>query len=248
MTEPLHLVSFDLDPAGVFGWSRARRLQELDGDLGYAVHATLKAVFQDRAPRPFRVVRYRPRSLHVLAYSVHTAATLSEHARAFAAPEAFGACRWSDVVSKPMPTRFAAGQRLGFEVRACPVRRIAQRGPLKRERAEVDAFLARSWEAGDAPVDRETVYRDWVAEELKRSEAATVAGLRVASWTRVELHRQDHGEPRHAHSLQRPDVLVDGELVVESPAGFARLLARGLGRHRAFGFGMVLLRPPRGTG
>jgi len=31
---------------------------------------------------------------------------------------------------------------------------------------------------------------------------------------------------------------------VRDPTGFAALLARGVGRHRAFGFGMLLLRPP----
>jgi CRISPR system Cascade subunit CasE len=30
---------------------------------------------------------------------------------------------------------------------------------------------------------------------------------------------------------------------VADPAAFAQLLARGVGRHRAFGLGMLLLRP-----
>ena len=35
-----------------------------------------------------------------------------------------------------------------------------------------------------------------------------------------------------------------GNLIVSDPAAFAQLLTRGIGRHRAYGFGMLLLRPP----
>ena len=38
---------------------------------------------------------------------------------------------------------------------------------------------------------------------------------------------------------------VEGTLTVGDPDAFSRLLARGIGRHRAFGFGMLLLRPAR---
>ncbi|WP_083761830.1 type I-E CRISPR-associated protein Cas6/Cse3/CasE [Alkalilimnicola ehrlichii MLHE-1] len=43
--------------------------------------------------------------------------------------------------------------------------------------------------------------------------------------------------------LVRPDALVTGRLTVRDPDTFATLVARGVGRHRAFGFGMLLLRP-----
>jgi CRISPR system Cascade subunit CasE len=42
-----------------------------------------------------------------------------------------------------------------------------------------------------------------------------------------------------------PDAVFTGTLVVARPAEFMGLLARGIGRHRAFGYGMLLLRPPR---
>jgi CRISPR system Cascade subunit CasE len=38
--------------------------------------------------------------------------------------------------------------------------------------------------------------------------------------------------------------LLRGELTVADPDAFSALLARGVGRHRAFGYGMLLLRPP----
>jgi CRISPR system Cascade subunit CasE len=37
--------------------------------------------------------------------------------------------------------------------------------------------------------------------------------------------------------------VFSGLLQVEDAAAFTALLARGIGRHRAFGFGMLLLKP-----
>ena len=45
--------------------------------------------------------------------------------------------------------------------------------------------------------------------------------------------------------VQRPQALFAAEAIVQDSQRFATLLARGIGRHRAFGFGMVLISPPR---
>jgi CRISPR system Cascade subunit CasE len=43
---------------------------------------------------------------------------------------------------------------------------------------------------------------------------------------------------------EKPDVTLRGRLSITDSAAFADLLRRGVGRHKAFGFGMLLLRPP----
>jgi len=43
--------------------------------------------------------------------------------------------------------------------------------------------------------------------------------------------------------LERPQALLKGVLTVKESNTFNRLLARGIGRHRAFGYGMLLLKP-----
>jgi CRISPR system Cascade subunit CasE len=48
-----------------------------------------------------------------------------------------------------------------------------------------------------------------------------------------------------AGRIERPNAVLEGTLTVGDPDAFARLLARGIGRHRAFGFGMLLLKPAR---
>ena len=37
---------------------------------------------------------------------------------------------------------------------------------------------------------------------------------------------------------------MSGALTITDGEKFAQLLARGIGRHRAYGYGMLLLRPP----
>jgi CRISPR system Cascade subunit CasE len=48
---------------------------------------------------------------------------------------------------------------------------------------------------------------------------------------------------RRLRSVEGPDASFSGVLVVEDPEKFAGLLAHGVGRHAAFGYGMLLLRP-----
>jgi len=48
---------------------------------------------------------------------------------------------------------------------------------------------------------------------------------------------------RASRAIDGPDVTFTGTLEVTDSAAFSALLARGLGRHRAFGFGMLLLAP-----
>jgi CRISPR system Cascade subunit CasE len=42
---------------------------------------------------------------------------------------------------------------------------------------------------------------------------------------------------------ERPDAILVGTLRVSDEGGFRSLLRRGVGRHRAFGFGMLRIRP-----
>jgi CRISPR system Cascade subunit CasE len=50
-------------------------------------------------------------------------------------------------------------------------------------------------------------------------------------------------EPRRQRAVGGPDALLVGQLRVIDPDAFADLIARGVGRHRSFGFGLLMLRP-----
>ena len=49
----------------------------------------------------------------------------------------------------------------------------------------------------------------------------------------------------HARHSEGPDAVMRGILTITDAAAFSNLLARGVGRHRAYGYGMLLLRPAR---
>jgi CRISPR system Cascade subunit CasE len=100
-------------------------------------------------------------------------------------------------------------------------------------------------EAGAQGENRFQVYCAWARTRLQSGGAATVSHLEVDGFRLVSQRRRGRGTAgRTLTTLIRPQVLLSGVLTVEDEGAFARLLATGIGRHRAFGYGMLLLRPP----
>lgn len=244
MAGELRMLRMRFDVSKLFELGRRRRLALRDVDLGYLLHCELKELFGDDCPGPFSVESGRGRHATVLAYSGRSKAELEEHARTFADPAVHAACDLASIEEKVMPDAWATGRRLGFEVRACPIVRMSSDGPRWRRGAEVDAFLARCWKEEGRPVDRGSVYREWLASELERRMGASLVQFELRAFKRERLLRRDHEPDRTSHRTERPDALLGGVLKVTDGAAFRALLARGIGRHRAFGFGMLLLRPP----
>lgn len=246
MPDSLHLVKVPLRPDKLVAIARGRSIPIRDLDDGYLCHCIMRELWQEKAPAPF-VLRPNGRTLDVWGYSESDAGTLVEHARAFGDPSLLAAVKSLDAVaSKEMP-RFETGRRLGFLLRACPVVRLAQAKNGHGVGAEVDAFLARCFAAGkDVSVSREEAYRDWISAKVNQSESTGVKldGVRVAAMARERLVRRTQGTGRKATHLMRPDIRFEGDLVVIDGARFYQWLAHGVGRHRAFGFGALILVPP----
>lgn len=246
MHEPLHLVKVPLRPDKLIAVARQRRIPLRDIDDGYLCHCVLREIWQDIAPSPF-VLRDHGGIVDVWGYTRASSAELVEHARAFGDPALLGVIADLDsVASKPMP-QLSEGRCVGFRVRACPVVRLARATNGHRAGAEVDAFLARCFSVGgDVAVSREQVYVDWLTTRLDRPETTGVRVRRVgvAGMKRDRFVRRTQAAPRDTRRLERPDVEFVGELLVVDGGRFAGWLAHGVGRHRAFGFGAVILVPP----
>lgn len=240
----MFMIDLPLDAARLMRFAHRQGHGKLvDDDFGYAAHAWLAATLRELAPKPFRLLENR-QGLRMLGYTNQPLDTLHEHAQTFADPDALNVCKWSAAAGKLMPADWQTGRRLGFEVRACPVSRA------ERERDIYLVAMSRAQEAGTETPSRPQVYAEWLASQLTKEGAAQVASAEVdlIGFQRVRsqrLLRATEGSKRRA--IERPDALFAGELTIENPEAFARLLARGIGRHRAFGFGMLLLRPPRLT-
>lgn len=254
----LHLVRIGIHVRALAGFAVARRLS--DEDLGYALHAALLARFGDVAPRPFRFLPDHESGPHLLGY-VHDRDAFEDAAALppvdAALQELFdGAPRL-----QAMPEAWREGARYGFEVRVRPVVRFGKSVRAARtERAggwlhgagEIDAHTAareRAERAGGDPdmVDRAAVYIDWLTKRL--GDAATLDHADLRHFRRTRTLRNTHrSEGRRTHRVEGPDALIGGMLSVTDPAAFAALLAKGVGRHAGFGYGMLLLAPPARAG
>jgi CRISPR system Cascade subunit CasE len=245
VASPLHLVKVPLRPERLVAIARLRGFPVREVDEGYLAHVVLRELWQEAAPMPF-VLRGSGRCVDAWGYSRWDAARLLDHAASFGDPSLVAAvAEISAIASRPMPT-FEAGRSLRFEVRACPVVRLASGRSGHRRGAEIDAFLARCFAVGDDPVSREDVYRDWFMRNLAPStkSGVTVARVEVRGISRVRLVRRTHGESRRSSRIDRPDVRFAGEVVVTDGSRLLEYIAHGVGRHRAFGFGALMLVAP----
>lgn len=251
--QPLYMLQLPLEGRRVAAFALAHGLGDdiADGDGGYVAHALLAALFGPQAPKPF-VLQPRPHqpgAVDLLAYSTVPLASLQATAALTAQPLAHAAVDWAGVAEKTMPASLPEGLVLGFQVRVCPTVRLARGTQEKKPGAELDAFLAAldQWNATGSPATaepvRETVYQQWLASRLCGVE---LLNLQLEGLRHISLSRRaaaSESESRPLKSFRKPDALYAGQFRVTDGAQLLNSLTRGIGRHRAFGFGMLLLRP-----
>lgn len=230
----LHMIELRPDAVRLMEFLRGQGLLH-DAQLGYGIHAWLKAAFGELAPKPWRLLWDQKRPARILGYAACDDEELKKRLLEFAEPLTAAVCSAEAIASKKMPV-FASERRLGFELLACPVGRKAGGGKEK------DLFLLKLDQRIEA--HRDTVYCQWARERLERGGGVQVLSISVAGFRLVRQLRQTQENHRQRRPITRPEALLKGELRVVDSEGFARLLASGIGRHRAFGYGMILLKPP----
>lgn len=243
MTYYMH--SLDIDARKLMDLGQGLRLPLGAVDTGYLVHSALAKAIGDAAPKPFRIVQDDGRWLRILGYSASDSNTLHESAKAFADPNVYDAIDWERHAAKAMPEHLEEGRSLGFEIRLCPIVQT-RRGQSGRRGVELDAFLAACRQHEDTELDRETIYREWARNLLERNGAVAMEQLEVESFRLTRLLRRTQavsGGARKGKLLQRPDIVVKGSFQIRNGEKLSETLRQGLGRHKAFGFGMLLLRP-----
>ena len=233
-----------------------RRLQDPD----HAMHCLLKERFGDLAPKPFRLIIPRGSFTGTLyGYGQADAASLREASSMYAEPLQSRIIAGPRLDSKPMPAQWRAGLRLGFEARIRPIVRLLQDTSRAhsqlmpkfadgsvRAGKECDAFLWQAIQHHDRHAmqrSREEVYRDWLTDQLTRRGGATLDPecTKLVSFQRTRIVRK-----LRARTSEGPDAVMRGVFTVTDSHAFNALLAQGVGRHRAYGYGMLLLRPASG--
>lgn len=265
----LHLVRVPVNLRALAAFAVANRASDDDG--GYALHLALRCRFGSAGPQPFRLFADGPAAPHLLGYATDKDA-LADMA-ALPAVDPLLDAAFGEPQVRTMPESWREGARFGFDVRVRPVvryggrvreARVGRAGALHtrggRAAQEMDAYLAACEcagprEEGAPALDREPVYLDWLARQI--DAAAAIDATEVRQFRRVRSRRARHvsttptggGEPPAAPlgraQVEGPDALMAGTLTIRDSAAFAALLARGVGRHAAFGYGMLLLSPPR---
>ena len=217
-------------------WMGDRLLQDAD----HAMHCLLTECFGDLALKPFRLIVPRGAACGVLyGYGHAEADALREATGIYADPLQAKILPGHTINSKPMPTEWRAGKRLGFETRIRPIVRRSRNAECQPGR-EWDAFQlkAMQYPENEMPYSREEVYREWLSSQFARRGGAQLESAELRSFQRTCAVRK-----LHAHHSEGPDAIMRGILTITDAAAFTALLVRGIGRHRAYGYGMLLLRP-----
>lgn len=235
----LYLLHCSPDPEALAIWATRHRLLSPDGDDGYALHALLAAAFGEQSPKPFRYLGARQ---GLLAYSDQPPAALHDNA-ALATPDVARALGLDSLAVRPFPTSWTSGQTLSFEVRVRPVLRA-------KDGRERDVFLhaIEAEPSSEQPVSRESIYAEWLRKQFAEQGAAQILQVGLDAFRLSRVVRRggaDNSGRRQSRPVSGPDAVFKGQLCVGDGDAFTRLLQRGIGRHRAFGFGMLLLKPAR---
>jgi CRISPR associated protein. len=236
------MIQCTLDPKAFMAFAHEQGLDPARGelDLGYLGHAWLKAAFGNLAPRPWRLFmpkRSKARQpSRILAYSHYSHDALADHMARFTTPAVAAVCPPEAVLSKAMPQDWPTDQRYAFESVCCPVGRKAQTG------REKDLFLIEADHAPEGRLNRAHIYQHWFKTQAESVDGIQIANVILAGFRLAGISRKAHETPRKSRSLRRPYAEFRGVLQAADGTSLLSLLQRGIGRHRAFGFGMVLIR------
>lgn len=241
----MSLARIDLDVGALRTYATMTRTGD-DNGL-YAVHHALRMRFGDAAPQPFHAVLSGPEP-HVVGYLPEDAA----QALADAPPCEDGIlCRvfGAEPQTRAMPRMWKEGARLSFRLRAWPTvryspevaRLVAERTGWTPPGREIDAVEAESRKTG-TPADPEVVCRSWLERRL--DPCASIEGFVLRDYARVRSLRSQHDGGRRV-AITGPDAVMAGTLVVRDAERFGEIVRHGVGRHAAFGYGMLLMSPAR---
>lgn len=147
-----------------------------------------------------------------------------------------------DVQCKPFAPQLAKGEHLAFRLRANPtVAKPAGEGQ-RSHRADVLMNARKPFFPGErtsqACVDAmEIAARDWLAERAARFGFELPMAPEVGAYRQHELKKSDRRDPIRFSSVD-----YEGLLEVTDPGLLIEKLSQGIGRSKAFGCGLLMLR------
>ena len=229
----LYLMQAKLDLVNLARWSAEQKFSDMDR----AVHCLVYGIFgKENVPRPFLVQPERTDTLEkasVLAYTELEADDLKALAGKNQTLAMESVISPETIRTAETPSWWKPGTRMGFSTRVRPTMRSKWEETGKS--TERDIYLGRA-----NGMTRAELYCDWTAGMLEKQGGAcpVTDTLAMTQFSIRKVRRQ-----RNSRHSVGPDATVQGLLEVRDPEMFRELLSRGIGRHRAYGYGMVLLKP-----
>ena len=247
MTTPLSLIRLYPNATAFVHWAIEKGYlpRRGDADLGYALHAALKEVLGDFAPKPFVFQQPREGEGAVLGYVQAKPEAITEAAGLPPIHELADALGLQTIEACAMPEDWRTGARFSFEVRTRPIvrsRDTGRSGP--NHEVDVAAWAARrAEERTESLPSKEDAYREWLAARLDFHGVRLIAAQLVSMRRTRVLRRPIIGGHRRAQEIEGPDVLFRGNLEITNGERFTKVITCGIGRHTTFGFGCLLLAP-----
>jgi len=230
----MHLIQLPLDIT-----KAVRHLAQFMGsraleDDGLVIKTALTEVLGGPIIRPWATHSRRGPVLTIVGYGDQSADAVNER-RALALPSLQAAV--GEALSVEMP-QLDPGTSYRFSVRLVPTVRVTPNGT--RRHGERDAYLVAADEVGpDGALTRDGVYRDYLARKLvgAKVETCRLDGFRLVRSVRPKSDGQA--------TKTMPEASLSGVLRVSDAEALSQCLRSGVGRQRAYGYGMVRLQPAR---
>jgi len=144
-----------------------------------------------------------------------------------------------DIKTRPYAPVVRAGERYGFALRVNPTTAISQ--PDRKPSLRVDVLMRAKHDRGAplSPEERETVALNWLEQKIQRNGATL-----DRPYCQVLDYSQIHPPRKNRHQKATISVIdTEGVLTVTAPDLLTKALIGGIGHGKAFGLGLLLLRP-----
>lgn len=234
----LSMIRIPVDPRALRTYATLTRTG--DGDGCYALHHAMRKRWGEVAPQPFHAVLSGPEP-HVVGYM-----TDPERMRVVNDDPRIAAVFPGEIETRTMPLPTEAGAVLSFRLRARPLVRygkavadMIEKETGRRPHSEMCAVEAARLRS-DGDVDPVGVCRDWLGRRMEG--IASIRTFTLHDHVPQPVLRSTHG-PAGLKQFPGSTAIMTGTLEVHDAEAFASLLAKGVGRHAAFGYGMMVVAP-----
>jgi CRISPR system Cascade subunit CasE len=153
----------------------------------------------------------------------------------------------AQMITKPFQPKLQEGDQLGYTLRANPTRMLKSNSTGKRGQ-RVDVLMhAKAQARGQSEADIAQLQQQAAQDWLMDPERQARMGVNIETVPEVTEHQQHHvykSGKKHGRAapIQFASVNYQGVLTVADPERFLIHLAQGVGRAKAFGCGLMMIR------